>query len=149
MNRPAIIVAVLMVSASAAVAVVWVGSRNDVAVPSSVAAGQSLSKEEAVELAEQFVRENGYTDASEREIKRQLDLESIEWSNDRRDLLEERRATLAATAIGVKSTRDGWGVAFDYVQSSGACRVVTMMVDGSDIRMQHQDGIREYWLGFD
>jgi hypothetical protein len=106
-----------------------------------------ISSERAVEIAERFVRENGYTDAPDSAIRSQLDLESIEWTNDRTELLKARRNTLQPKAIGVKATDGGWGVAFDYVSHPGSCRVVTMEKDGSQIRMKHQDGIREYWLG--
>lgn len=106
-----------------------------------------VSSEVAVELAERFVRENGYTDAPDSVIKSQLDLESIERTNSRSELLKWRRNTLQPKAIGGKATDGGWGVAFDYVSHPGSCRVVTMDKDGSQISMKHQDGIREYWLG--
>jgi hypothetical protein len=108
----------------------------------------ALSEAAAVELAESFVRENGYTDAPEAEVKARLDSEGIEWSKNRGDLLRNRRNTLQSRAIGIKRTNDGWGVAFAYVTNSGTCRVVTMAADGSRIRMQHQDGILNYWRGF-
>lgn len=108
---------------------------------------ESVSSGEAMAIAERFVRMNGYTDAPESAIKSQLDHESIEWTNDRAELLESRRNTLRPKAIGVKPTGGGWGVAFDYVEQPGKCRVVTMRKDGSQVRMQHQDGIRIYWSG--
>ena len=68
-----------------------------------------MSKEQVVVLAERFVRENGYTDAPEGEVKKRLDLESIEWSRNRRDLLEHRRNTLRPRAIGIRGTSKGEG----------------------------------------
>ena len=110
---------------------------------------EQVSTEMAVQLSERFVRENGYTDAPNDEIKLQLDLESIERADSRAELLKSRRNTLQPKAIGVKSTDDGWGVAFDYVDHPGSCRVVTINKDGTQIRMQHKDGVRDHWLGFD
>ena len=107
-----------------------------------------LSEAAAVELAEAFVRENGYTDAPESAVKAQLDAESIESSNQRAERLKARRNTLRPRAIGMKTVGEGWGVAFAYVAYPGTCRVVTMRVDGTGIRIQHEDGIRDYWLGF-
>ena len=110
--------------------------------------GPPLTCDEAVALAEQFVRENGYTDAPDRDIKHRLDGEGLEWTSDRSEQLRLRRNTLLAKAIGIKATDQGWGVAFEYASDRSSCRVVTMAIDGSSLRMQHQDGIREYWAGF-
>ena len=108
---------------------------------------QRVSQEKAVELAERFVRDNGYTDAPDSAIKAELDAESMEGVNDRTEMLELRRNTLQTKAIGVKATSGGWGVAFDYVSHPGTCRVVAMDKNGTRIRMEHKDGIRAYWLG--
>lgn len=125
--------------------------------PSSEPASSAvpLSMEQAVEMAERFVRDNGYTDAPEGEIKRRLDLESLERSHNRRELLRYRRNTLRPRAIGIKATGEGesasWAVAFDYAASpfSDRCRVVTMTADGTKIHLEHQDGVREYLADFD
>jgi hypothetical protein len=110
---------------------------------------QSLSRDEAAELAERFVRENGYTNAPQSEVRSRLNYESIERADNRAELLKSRWNTLSPKAIGIKATADGWGVAFDYVADHpGICRVVTMKVNGADIRMQHEDGLRGFWLGF-
>lgn len=111
--------------------------------------GQNISSIEAVDIAERFVRENGYTDAPDSVLKPQLDHESIELTQGRAALLKSRRNTLEPKAIGVKAIDDGWGVAFDYVDHPGTCRVVTVLKNGMPCRMKHQDGIRAYWLGFD
>lgn len=111
--------------------------------------GQSLSREKAVTLAERFIRENGYTDAPDSAVVLNLTHESLEWTADRKELLMTRRNTLVANAIGIKANNGGWGVAFDYVDHPGNCRVVIMQHDGSKIRMQHQDGVRTYWVGLE
>ncbi len=108
---------------------------------------KQVSSESAVKIAEQFIRQNGYTNAPDSTIKSKLDHESIEWANSRAELLEARSNSLQASAIGIQATGDGWGVAFDYVDHPGNCRVVTMRKDGTQLRMQHQDGIRAFWVG--
>jgi hypothetical protein len=113
----------------------------------SIEPKKQISCDEAVILAERFVRENGYTNAPESALRPQLDHESIEWEADRTAILRSRKNTLRPTAIGIKASGGGWGVAFDYVDHPGSCRVVTMKKDGSKMRMQHQDGMREYWVG--
>jgi hypothetical protein len=119
-------------------------------------AGQPISRSAAVALAQKFVAENGYTDIPKGEVKEKLDPESIEWNGSRKEVLASRFNTLRRLAIGIKdgakSNTDGWSVAFDYVAggaSSKNCRVVTMDRDGANIRMQHVDGIRSYFAGFD
>lgn len=116
----------------------------------------ALTKSAAVTLAEKFVAENGYTDLPGGEAKRKLDPESLERSDSREAVLAGRFNTLERSAIGIKgearSKTDGWSVAFDYVGggvSSSTCRVVTMDRDGTNIRMQHVDGLRPHFAGFD
>lgn len=119
-------------------------------------AAEPLSKSAAVTLAQKFVAENGYTDLPRGQVKDKLDSESLEWSDVRETILASRFNTLSPIAIGVKAgamgKAEGWSVAFDYVgrgASAAGCRVVTMDRDGSNIRMQHADGIRTYFAGFD
>jgi len=111
--------------------------------------GQHIPSTEAVMRAEQFVHENGYTDAPDSVIKAHLDHERIEMSRDRAELLKSRRNMFQPKAIGIKPTDTGWGVAFDYVNHQGSCRVVVMDKAGTQCRMQHKDGIRAYWTGFE
>lgn len=119
-----------------------------------LAAATDLTKEQSVVLAEKFILENGYTDAPAGALKETLDNESIEWVASRDGLLKERFNSLGKKAIGAKSGRKnqnkGWSVAFDYVntQYQASCRVVTMNLDGSDIRLEHVDGSREFFAGF-
>jgi len=116
---------------------------------------ESLTKDQAIALAERFVLENGYTNAPNSKIKRDLDFESIEWAGSREQLLQLRFNTLMPKAIGIKRINlrfpDGWSVAFDYTDptSSHSCRVVTMKSDGTEMRVEHQDGIRSHFMGFD
>ncbi len=117
---------------------------------------QALSKRGAIALAEQFIARNGYTSLPRDQVKPDLNPESLEWGDTREKQLEYRFNTLSPKAIGIKSgargTHNGWSVAFDYVgggPSSETCRVVTMTEDGRNLVVQHVDGIRKYFAGFD
>ncbi|GJJ05233.1 hypothetical protein RugamoR64_57710 [Duganella rhizosphaerae] len=121
-----------------------------------VNAAETMTMGAAVKLAEVFVAENGYTDLPESDVKQALDNESIEWTFARKELLKQRRNTLLPTAIGAKYSRKngqaGWSVAFDYTSqrgNPGSCRVVTMKSNGREIRIEHVDGMREHFLGFE
>lgn len=124
--------------------------------PCESALGQVLSQKAAVALAERFVVRNGYTDAPPDQVKHDLDFESIEFAENREAMLRQRRNTLRPRAIGVRrgrrSSKSGWSVAFDFVESidanRGSCRVVTMDSDGSNIRIEHVDGLRKFFVGF-
>ena len=124
-------------------------------LPSSICVAGELSKSDAIEIAEKFILENGYTDAPSNQIKEDLDYESIEWANDQNELLNQRFNQLKSSAIGIKKGRKGgepgWSVAFDIVdaKSNNNCRVVTMNLDGTDIRVEHVDGKRPAFIGFD
>ena len=122
---------------------------EDHATSAPLEPGPALSSQEAVAAAEHFIRENGYTDAPASEMKDELDFESIEWYDSRSDLLEARWNSLHAEAMGIKPSESGWGVAFYSVSYPNSCRVVTMNLDGSSKRVQHQTGICEYWAGFE
>ncbi len=118
-------------------------------------ASENLTMEAAVKIAEKFVAENGYTNLPESRVKQVLDSESVEWEAERQKQLQQRYNTLLPSAIGAKSGRknkkDGWSVAFDYASTPGnpgSCRVITMASNGMDIRVEHVDGIRKYFVNF-
>jgi len=117
---------------------------------------QSLSKRAAIALAEKSIAENGYTNLPPEKVKAILDPESLEFGGSREKVLARRFNTLKPKAIGVKAEAkgqsSGWSVAFDFVGASSSspdCRVVTMEPNGSDIRVQHVDGMRSYFVGFE
>ena len=132
----------------------------------NISIGQSISKQAAVRLAEAFVAGNGYTNLPSEKLKPELDMESIEWAamlghgsetDKRRRILDMRFNSLQSKAIGVRRDHyDGrahWSVAFDFVnprwRKEAICRVVIMDLDGSHIRVEHKDGFRKYFAGFD
>jgi hypothetical protein len=129
------------------------------------AAAQSLTKWQAVTLAESFIADNGYTNLPPERLKPQLDMESIEWAamvgdgsqaDTRKQILKMRFNSLRPKAIGVRRGEEQgkgqWSVAFDFIDSEAraekVCRVVTMDLDGTHLRVEHKDGFRKYFVGF-
>jgi hypothetical protein len=120
-----------------------------------VHATDKLTMEAAVRIAEKHVADNGYTNRTEWSVKAVLDDESLELGSSRDDQLAQRFNTLMPNAIGARPGRKkgeaGWSVAFDpVVKSEGrdVCRIVTMTPQGFDVRMEHIDGLRNRFIGF-
>jgi hypothetical protein len=121
-----------------------------------LADAQEVAQEGAVQIAEKFIAENGYTDLPSTPLKQALDLETVTFQRNREELLQSRYNSLKPKAIGVRNesrgSSQGWSVAFDYNKpidsTRPACRVVTMNSDGSEARVEHVDGMREYFVGF-
>jgi hypothetical protein len=107
-------------------------------------AKKAIDARQAVQIAERFVRENGYTDFIP-DDPRQLVPESMEFSRDRRDWLKGRHNTLKPKAVGYrKGSRNdpkGWTVGFALVKPSDATRAVgravTMDTRGRSVRVEH------------
>ncbi|MEO8573004.1 MAG: hypothetical protein ABI481_03470 [Pyrinomonadaceae bacterium] len=107
-----------------------------------------LTEAQAVELAETFIAENGYTDLLP--SKEHLAYESIEWEPKVDEMLRMRHDTLEGKAFGIADGRKGksagWTVVFKYTNSSDQQtrkngRAVTMNSDGSEARVEHKDFI--------
>jgi hypothetical protein len=104
-----------------------------------------LTADEAVRIAERFVRENGYTDFTP-DDPRQLVPESIEFSRDRRDWLKRRHNTLKPKAVGYftgsRNNPKGWTVGFALVKPGDSTppvgRAVTMDAGGRAVRVEHK-----------
>jgi hypothetical protein len=102
--------------------------------------GRVISQQEAVGAAESFIRMNGYTEAAP--DPGPLDPESLEWSQDRSEVLKHRANTLEAKAYGVIKTDAGWSVVFLPVNAASGDakgRAVTMDVEGGSIKVQHDE----------
>jgi hypothetical protein len=117
--------------------------------------GPPLTQAQAVALAERFVVENGYTAQAAKGGR--LDSESLDTilGLARSEQLQLRSGSLVGKAIGAKPLNHrqepGWSIAFDYAGQPGdpeRCRVVTMDRDGAHIAIQHVDGFRSYFAGF-
>ena len=106
---------------------------------------QELSQTEAVKLAEEFIKINGYTAEKVVYDEKKITLESIEWSSDLREIFESRHNTLQSKAYGIlqgrKNDSKGYTVIFRYIDSSieKTGRAVTMDLDGKKIRVEHVD----------
>lgn len=112
--------------------------------PEANAAGR-IGATQAIKIAEQFVRDNGYTEYVPPDSSK-LTPESIEWSG-RADWISHRRNTLRPKALGcaegARNDENGWTVGFERVDPSdrGTGRAVTMDARGGSVRMQHVDYI--------
>lgn len=105
-----------------------------------------LTETQAIEFAEKFIAQNGYTDLSPNREK--LAYESIEWGSNVDEMLRTRHNTLERKAFGISPERKGnsagWTVVFKYKNSSKKNgRAVTMDLDGSKARVEHVDFILE------
>jgi len=102
---------------------------------------KALTQSEAVQLAETFIIENGYTDLPATRAK--LAPESMEFYSDDTDaMLLHRHDTLERKAESVTGgSGAGWTVVFRYAHQSAEerGRAVTMNSDGSNLTVQHQE----------
>jgi hypothetical protein len=109
-----------------------------------VSAPKGLTQAEAVQRAEIFIIENGYTDLPATKAK--LVPESLEFFWDDKDtMLQQRHDTLERKAVDSGGGKDvGWSVVFRYAHhpEENVYRVVLMNFDGSHIRVEHQDVIK-------
>lgn len=103
-----------------------------------------ISREAAIQIAEDFIADNGYTDLPPVEDRSKLSFESIEWEPDLDEMLRLRHNSLEKTAFGTSRGiwRDplGWTVAFRYKNGDDVRgRAVTMSSKGENIRVEHKD----------
>jgi len=114
---------------------------------------QKITEKQAVEIAEKFVRENGYTALQPR--LKQLVSESLECGGTEAEKLLLRHNTLEAKAYEVMPYTKGWIVVFQYskearqkskvqdgnesIDERSAGRAVTMDEFGHEVLMAHQD----------
>jgi hypothetical protein len=102
----------------------------------------------AIKIAEQFVRDNGYTDFVPPDGGK-LVSESIERF-PRKDRISQRHNTLRPRALGymheARNDPSGWTVGFEFVKPSdrGTGRAVTMDANGGSLRMEHKDFILKF-----
>lgn len=98
-----------------------------------------LTKEQAIVTAEQFVRDQGYTDEPFRLPKNQIAYESLELFPED-EILERRRGTLNPRAVGSKKLESGgWIVGFHHAGTSERGRAVKMDAYGKNASVMHED----------
>ena len=106
-----------------------------------------LTKEEIISLAEEFIKNNGYTN---HKVNQDFELtyESLEFYSDKEEMLKNRFNTLKPKAIGAKLNNGQWTIGFEYTDrikekypDSGkkTGRAVTMDVNGNNVKIQHED----------
>jgi hypothetical protein len=106
-----------------------------------------LTENEAITLAEQFVAQNGYTDAPANKSK--IAYESLERYTDIDKMLDFRKNTLKRKAYGIchKAKRQrGWTIVFEFKNPNSQTsdekpvgRAITMDEFGDKIKMEHCD----------
>lgn len=103
---------------------------------------KKLSEAQAVELAEKFIAQNGYTDLPPEKDK--IVHESIELVSNVDVMLKRRHNTLEREAYGLsrgrKNGSPGWTVVFRRSGDNGTGklgRAVTMNLDGRKMRVEH------------
>jgi len=101
---------------------------------------KSVSNEEAVKLAEDFVRWQGYTNTPTDLTLEEALFETDEFATSIEKLMDIRQNTLQGKAIGVKQfdNQSKWAVAFDFVEGNeeGQCRCVIMDTLGESVYMK-------------
>ena len=109
----------------------------------------SLSKEKAIKLAEQFIIDNGYTNLSADKSK--INYELFESENNVDDILKKRHNTLQPKAFCISERKDRWDVGFISVgvdlvkldsmqrQADLSGRAVIVMKHRKEIRIAHKD----------
>lgn len=105
--------------------------------------GAPLDEQTAIQAAEKFIADNGYTDLPSLKDPRQLTNESIEWESDPEKKLQFRRDTLERKAYSISphgKNGAGWTIGFRYKNGDTKTgRAVTMDSDGGNIRVEHVD----------
>lgn len=118
------------------------------AIPTQQTQITELTEAQAIEFAEKFIAQNGYTDLSP--DKENLAHESIEWESNIDEMLKMRHNSLERKTFGVSRDRKGnsvgWTVVFKYKSASDRAtskngRAVTLNLDGSEARVEHVDFI--------
>ncbi|MEJ7849024.1 MAG: hypothetical protein WKF92_13145 [Pyrinomonadaceae bacterium] len=116
--------------------------------PAPHAEATDYTEAKAIEFAEKFIEQNGYTDLPP--DKERLAGESLERESNVDEILKQRYNTLEHKAFGIsrggEDFPDGWTVVFKYKnvpdkESRKYGRGVTMGFDRSNARVEHEDFI--------
>lgn len=111
--------------------------------------GVPLDEQTAIQVAEKFIADNGYTDLPPMSDTSKLTPESIEWQHGVDQILQSRHNTLERKALSFSDDRygkKGWTIGFRYkgategvgrvsIEEHG--RAVTMDIDGGNMRVEH------------
>jgi len=135
----------LAVMSSACLAFDWTGSVVEAQSEARANRMGKITERQAVDLAESFVVQQGYTDLPA--DKGKAVRESFERGADTDSILRSRRNTLERKAFGIRAPADdsksaGWLVIFKYRKHTGTGstgRAVAMDGHGKGLRLIHQD----------
>ena len=116
----------------------------------------SLTKEQAIKRAEQFVIDNGYTNLPPDKSKLSYELFD-QYENNVDSILKRRHNTLQPKAFCISEDKDGWHVGFLSVivdlskldsllrQTNLSGRAVIVMKNGKEIKIAHKDPLFSYF----
>ncbi len=106
-----------------------------------------VSPQEAVKIAEAFVRRQGYTEQKVN-VSKAITFEQGEFASDTAKLLDNRRNTLQAKAMGARQygSNFSWAVGFRQIPyENNIVRAVMMDSLGNNVKIAPQV-VREDWI---
>nr|WP_299341210.1 hypothetical protein [Allomuricauda sp.] len=98
-----------------------------------------LSEKQAMELAERYVLDHGYTDKEAKVDLFDIKPDIVEKMVPRKNALELRRNTLMPKAVFASRGLRRWTVGFKSNLDSTRYRIVRIYRNGKRIEMEHQD----------
>lgn len=107
----------------------------------------AITKQQAIDLAQQFVKYQGYTATPVQRTMSELQLEPDEYASSPEGILQIRHAQILEKAFGARQFRGSrWAVGFEYSDDiPNIGRYVTMDSAGNNIKMEPKD-IELDWL---
>ncbi len=109
----------------------------------NVLALESVTCEDAVQIAEKFIKQQGYTDEPVSITDDELVFESMEWRDNPKEMFAKRKGTLKPKAIGAfENDPRQWEVAFSYTNPSAESwrgRAVRVEKKTKYALVEHQD----------
>lgn len=109
---------------------------------------EPLMKEQAIQRAEQFVRDNGYTNLPGDKSKMSFELMD---DGDQDKVMKRRENTLQSKAFCISEDKDSWDIGLlssevditkldsEQLQSNLSGRAVVVMKNSNEVRMAHKD----------
>ena len=98
-----------------------------------------LSEKQAMELAERYVLEQGYTDKKAQVDSMNIVPDIVKKMVSRKNAIELRRNTLKPEAVFVSRGLRRWTVGFKSNLDSTRYRIVRIYRNGKIVEMEHQD----------
>jgi len=102
---------------------------------------EGISEKEAIQIAEEFVKVQGYTNVPASAPKEEIIFEFMDIGKAE-DILQYRRGTLNPQAVGARQEGSNWLVGFRYAKlkpERDTGRAVRMNRNGENPRIVHED----------